>query len=533
MAKIRRKQVVIDLQDATFNNNPANLLNGDSLEDSFEKVSEVLAKNLPQKPQRLSDTTFNLLFLGIKNDGFIANGNTITPVNNIIKIGSIFKIVSNGYLDYFGITSNGKVGNAKGIFKVSYGVSIVQFTINPISLGGSNSVYVSSDGRLKVTIFNHEDVYNDHRQGIYECFNFEIEIPIAHQIASQNLQSIIVELDGTLKTFQFYFESNNSFLFNVNSLSFTYNENVSGVPTLQNNQNIIINFNSNSVKNFYRNKFVEVLDSSFLNSSSFIYSNVTSPVVNDTTNRNLNISTKNNVYFESLNIPYIVYDSVESQTFNVNSFIRNDTNSIVHKSNELNRNLGFDTNIIDLTPYNHNNSLKVGVYSNQLQLLNAMYQYPSLINYTIYGGSNYAVGMGTQRRWLSQRFSMLKTFDSDKFNLKIINNNGITFNNALLNKCKVYYKVQKWISNIDLIEEWQTQWIEAEGTFNKDIYDKNIFFNSLYSDYENGAKFNDDNDDRFLHLGRMIEAGKYFSIHIRVGIDINTNINFKQIVVQE
>jgi hypothetical protein len=384
--------------DGSYDNGLLGLNTGTTINDAVDQIDEILALLAPAKPIRLDISTYikpSFTTAIASRNWSTISGSTITNVimaNNqplFMVTGSSSGTFSgfwnglsgslsfsvdgslNGYKDLTSTTVNSSTGNTGTYSGLT--INVNDYYINQPGKSGFWSA-VSATGRTTNQL--SYDSYTAHTYNLTHSdtgslsTSFYIDNPITPAVTTPTVSSYP-----------------------------TITRYVSGVPSLATGDIFNLTYVvSNAVSKFYRSGTFGLLTTNSVtngtwgSTSAFAGSSITPiPLSGDSvTLTNQTITSTNNRYGETLTTYATGYNarniSANSSTLTITGY-RIDT-----VSNETIR-LGSGSSQPYPTDYGYiyvsNTSLLSGNYTNELQLLNGIYRYPTT-NYTSYGGPNYS-----------------------------------------------------------------------------------------------------------------------------------------------
>ena len=590
--KIQRKQLNVDLSEGRTTStgpgdygtiNVSGLNDSDQLEDAFHKLEVIIDKLSPATPPGLGDAALSLASglqinpitpTGYVSSGLIADG-ALTPVsvNNILRNATSYSFEVTGLPA--GNTDTSDTGYAwdadSGTLSAILDSDSASEAQRTFTTGNDVGTATSTNSALVLSIDAEKDYFSGEagKEGFWNAFTSSINVDpsLLSGTLSPSVVQHLLEITHSVtggQTFQFYIENSTFPTISGTSASGDMTEIVSGVATFQESDNITANFTtSNAVKFFYRDNILSA-SGAVLTNGDYLVGSPAADANTPVTDLVL-INPLPNAYSNAnIIINYTAKDVFNNQTTSnlTLSNKRVDTKSLLIKSADAvtssGRYLGADAeavtdgvgNGLALSTYDHEVSLLLGAYAQQLQVLNGKYRYPLAFNYSTYNyfdGANQASpdysAISGAFRWASFSFDLVTNKSlTQQVNLVLADNDGIITTNQNANRCDLYYKVITWAGVHGGTVAQETVWIQAVGNVNAATFDGGDPYMVGYQtndettqrdDATNGAHIGVINENsRTVTVGNNITGnGTNVSVHVRISVAQSETYSFSGVDV--
>lgn len=353
-----------------------------------------------------------------------------------------------------------------------------------------------------LVILADEDPYDGifGKAGFYKQLDAQIQ-PTNPLSLGQHTYQLIHSKTGSTNLLTFQIENPPSPTVSALSTQ-TINDNtiyISGVPSLSANDSIVLSIGLNGIAgDFYNSTIGRILSPN----GSFNQVNINPPGIlnsGDTYSNTHSINVLNNKYMESIQVRANAYNSKGTLSPNSDIVIQSRVDTKSSESRVTSGTTDYPTSYG--TAFNSSTSLKTGDYTHELQLLNALYQYPTgdYTTNTPVSGPDYSTGMGnTNGNWRFATFELNSITDASGLTVNI--NNASGFSGAETSNLKLYLRVDG--------ANGTNGWIDANSSYPGT--------GSPTNDGDSAMDFaNSDSDTKRITFGSTPRTG---TVYVRLGI---------------
>lgn len=568
MSRIKRKQIDLTLSagptDGTYGTkNSPGLLNTDTMENAFDKMTFLLDKLAPQQPPVLSSTTLVFTNTPAFTSGFVSGASTATPVTNITyatrpsfvsprapsapvggeilaPIPGLFQDGSFGYVGIQGDSNEIDIAGTQG------SSLLAPVTAAPGSPTPTATSVTTNNGRTISLDINQDYWLNipgrgGFWRGIATTFQDKTQLPSGDEsqfTAQYSLSPNGVNVSSS-RTFKYRVESDilplvNSVAFDASSAYTHSGTAISGVPVLTASDTLNLRVDMSNVSRFYYKAFpLDITSTSLVESAKWAWPTI--PLANAQQNGSSAIQhtlkPKSGIYVENASVTATATDAlnrVATAGFN-STKVRIDTlsNVLVDARRLVLMNTTSSTPVFERlfnTPYSHATQLTSGVYANELMLEGGNYVYPSK-NYSGY----YPLVTPTGAANVTRNYTGLTGMRMATWRVgSIANANSITISTPGLSQLigDVSFRVYVIVGNVTT-NTWYTPWLDASKSYNATNAEQTAL-NNTSSSYDGSAAMDQASSPTtrsvFISSAQVQAAASAF-VYVRICWDQTKSIN--------